>query len=94
MKRVQENIRLTGFDVNKYTLVEPSGENMLDEDQWKSSIDISRMQLEYQKEKCGSYYNFTLRFDNLLLLEKFGSNAWRMSNDNLDATIEKYRFWK
>lgn len=28
--------------------------------------------------------------ENLQLLEKFGSNAWRMSNDNLDATVEKY----
>ena len=89
MKRVQENIRLTGFDVNKYTLVEPSGENILDEEQWKNSIDISRMQLEYQKEKSVLVVFFTNRFDNLLLLEKFGSNAWRMSNDSLDATIDK-----
>ena len=89
MKRVQENIRLTGFDVNKYTLIEPSGENILNEEQWKNSIDISRMQLEYQKEKSFSGEPFTNRFDNLLLLEKFGSNAWRMSNDSLDATIDK-----
>ena len=50
-KRVQQKKPLNGFDINKYTLEEPSGENMLNEAAWRKTIDISRMQLEYQKEK-------------------------------------------
>lgn len=51
MNRVQEKKPLNGFDINKYTLKEPSGESMLSEEEWRKSIEISRMQLEYQKEK-------------------------------------------
>ena len=43
---------MNGFDINKYTLEEPSGEDILNEEAWQKTIDVSRMQLEYQKEKC------------------------------------------
>ena len=42
---------MDGFDVNKYTLEEPSGEAVLDPEAWEKSIKVARMQLEYQKEK-------------------------------------------
>ena len=48
------------------------------------------MQLEYQKEKSYLSLVFSSRMENLLLLEKFGSNAWRKHNDGLDAIAERY----
>lgn len=51
---------MNGFDINKYTLEEPSGENMLNQAAWKKAIDVSRMQLEYQKEKYFNYYHIDL----------------------------------
>ena len=81
---------MNGFDVNKYTLEEPSGEDILNEEAWQKTIDVSRMQLEYQKEKCvKNEIELKNRLENLMLLEKFGSNAWRMNNDRLDAIAEK-----
>lgn len=49
--RIREKKSLDGFDVNKYTLEEPSGEAILDPEAWEKSIKVARMQLEYQKEK-------------------------------------------
>ena len=33
---------------------------------------------------------FTRRMENLQLLEQFGSNAYRMQNDFIDASTEKF----
>lgn len=30
------------------------------------------------------------RLENLLLLEKFGSNAWRIHNDDVEGMIDRY----
>lgn len=42
---------LQGFDVNRYTLEEPSGDAANDAASWKKSVEVARLQLEYQKEK-------------------------------------------
>ncbi|CBK21550.2 uncharacterized protein [Blastocystis hominis] len=80
-ERVREKKPLAGFDVTKYTLEEPSDASGLDAASWEKSIKIAQMQLEYQKEKL---------MENLQLLEKFGSNAWRKHNDGLDAIAESF----
>ncbi|KNB41903.1 pre-mRNA-splicing factor SPF27-like protein [Blastocystis sp. subtype 4] len=51
-ERVRMKQPLKGFDVNRYTLEEPSGDAVSDEAAWKNSVDVARLQLEYQKEKC------------------------------------------
>ena len=79
---------LKGFDVNRYTLEEPSGDAVSDEAAWKNSVDVTRLQLEYQKEKCVIGDEMKGRLENLQLLEKFGSNAWRIHNDDLEGMIE------
>ena len=79
---------LKGFDVNRYTLEEPSGDAVSDEAAWKNSVDVARLQLEYQKEKYVIGGEMKGRLENLLLLEKFGSNAWRIHNDDLEGMIE------
>ncbi|KAK8830536.1 hypothetical protein WA577_004268 [Blastocystis sp. JDR] len=78
-QRIKEKKPLQGFDVNKYTLEEPSGDIALSEEAWKKSIEAAKIQLEYQKDKM----------ENLQLLEQFGSNAYRMQNDCIDASNEK-----
>lgn len=73
----------------KYTLEEPSDASGVDAVSWEKSIKIAEMQLEYQKEKSYLSLVFSSRMENLLLLEKFGSNAWRKHNDGLDAIAER-----
>ena len=42
---------LSGFDVNRYTVEEPSGEAVDDVSAWKKTIETAQMQLEYQRDK-------------------------------------------
>ena len=88
-ERVREKKPLAGFDVTKYTLEEPSDASGLDAASWEKSIKIAQMQLEYQKEKLYLCITLIARMENLQLLEKFGSNAWRKHNDGLDAIAER-----
>ena len=48
---MKEKKPLEGFDINKYTLEEPSGDMAHNEDAWKKCIDAAKIQLEYQKDK-------------------------------------------
>lgn len=75
--------------MTKYTLEEPSDASGLDAASWEKSIKIAEMQLEYQKEKSILCMALIARMENLQLLEKFGSNAWRKHNDGLDAIAER-----
>lgn len=75
--------------MTKYTLEEPSDASGLDAASWEKSIRIAEMQLEYQKEKSFLCMALIARMENLQLLEKFGSNAWRKHNDGLDAIVER-----
>lgn len=69
--------RGTGLDSVRYTLPAPPGN--APEEAWKKALDNAGSQLEHQQ----------LRLGNLELMQKYGSNAWRVANFLVEKEIER-----
>ncbi|CAG8493886.1 8325_t:CDS:2, partial [Scutellospora calospora] len=76
-QRVQQGKAMVEMDTSRYKLIEP--EDKEDEEAWKKAIDNSNAQLQHQN----------LRFFNLELLQKFGANAWKLHNFQLEHQLQQ-----
>ncbi|CAO3625644.1 unnamed protein product [Cunninghamella blakesleeana] len=74
--RVGKKETLDALDVTRYELQGP--ESKSDVDGWKKAVDNTKAQLESQ---AGSMFN-------LELLQKYGGNAWRVHNYQLEAQLK------
>ncbi|KAG1464500.1 hypothetical protein G6F46_003005 [Rhizopus delemar] len=74
--RVQQKKILNALDTERYELKGPSDED--DVEAWKAAVNNTKSQLESQ---AGSMFN-------LELLSKYGANAWRVHNYQLETYLE------
>ncbi|KAG1141844.1 hypothetical protein G6F61_002921 [Rhizopus arrhizus] len=74
--RVQQKKVLNALDTERYELKGPSDED--DVEAWKAAVNNTKSQLESQ---AGSMFN-------LELLSKYGANAWRVHNYQLETYLE------
>ncbi|KAG0767004.1 hypothetical protein G6F24_003157 [Rhizopus arrhizus] len=74
--RVQQKKVLNALDTERYELKGPSDED--DVEAWKAAVSNTKSQLESQ---AGSMFN-------LELLSKYGANAWRVHNYQLETYLE------
>ncbi|CAO0802707.1 unnamed protein product [Mucor circinelloides] len=80
IERIKKKQPLNALDTKRYELQGPEDEN--DVQGWKAAVDNTKSQLESQ---AGSMFN-------LELLQKYGANAWRVHNYQLEndlANIKK-----
>ncbi|KAI9006565.1 Pre-mRNA-splicing factor SPF27 [Phycomyces nitens] len=78
LERVQKKEPLNALDTSRYELQGPADDNENVEG-WKSAVDNTKAQLESQ---AGSMFN-------LELLQKYGANAWRVHNYQLQAYLKQ-----
>ncbi|KAI8375488.1 Pre-mRNA-splicing factor SPF27 [Blakeslea trispora] len=76
LKRVERKEPLDVLDTKRYELQGPENEN--DIEGWKAAVNNTKSQLESQ---AGSMFN-------LELLQKYGANAWRVHNYQLEADLQ------
>ncbi|CAO3671036.1 unnamed protein product [Rhizopus stolonifer] len=76
MERLQQKKSLDVLDTERYELKGPSDGD--DVEAWKTAVNNTKSQLESQ---AGSMFN-------LELLSKYGANAWRVHNYQLEAYLE------
>ncbi|KAF7726849.1 hypothetical protein EC973_008356 [Apophysomyces ossiformis] len=75
--RVQNKESLNALDTSRYELKGPADET--DVDAWKAAVDNTKSQLESQ---ASSMFN-------LELLQKYGANAWRVHNYQLESYLKQ-----
>ncbi|KAG0171794.1 hypothetical protein DFQ28_004781 [Apophysomyces sp. BC1034] len=75
--RVQKKQNLAALDTSRYELKGPADETSVDA--WKAAVDNTKSQLESQ---ASSMFN-------LELLQKYGANAWRVHNYQLEAYLKQ-----
>ncbi|CAO3621981.1 unnamed protein product [Mucor hiemalis] len=75
IQRVQKKEPLDVLDTERYELKGPSDENEVEG--WKFAVNNTKSQLESQ---AGSMFN-------LELLQKYGANAWRVHNYQLEQDL-------
>ncbi|RHZ53187.1 hypothetical protein Glove_449g7 [Diversispora epigaea] len=78
-QRVQQGKPIIEMDTNRYKLPDP--EDKTDLESWKKAVDNSKSQLNHQN----------LRSYNLELLQKYGANAWRVHNFQLEHELQQYQ---
>ncbi|OBZ85083.1 Pre-mRNA-splicing factor SPF27 [Choanephora cucurbitarum] len=76
LERVEKKEPLDVLDTKRYELQGPEDEN--DIEGWKAAVNNTKSQLESQ---AGSMFN-------LELLQKYGANAWRVHNYQLEADLK------
>ncbi|KAI7863338.1 Pre-mRNA-splicing factor SPF27 [Spinellus fusiger] len=77
LQRVQKKETLTALDTSRYELKGPIEDESVE--QWKAAVDNTKAQLESQ---AGSMFN-------LELLQKYGANAWRVHNYQLEVYLKQ-----
>ncbi|KAI8332631.1 Pre-mRNA-splicing factor SPF27 [Chlamydoabsidia padenii] len=77
--RVSKKLPLEALDETRYELQGPETEN--DVEAWKKAVDNTKAQLESQ---AGSMFN-------LELLQKYGANAWRVHNYQLESYLNQIK---
>ena len=65
-----------GIQLSKYNVVLPTTQS---EEDWQAALDTASATLEHQY----------LRANNVELLNKFGSNSWRISNFLLEKNVDR-----
>ncbi|KAJ2519464.1 hypothetical protein H4217_002664 [Coemansia sp. RSA 1939] len=87
-ERVRSGTPLPPFDVSRYKLEPPSGDEARNVDEWRRCCDNAAAQLEHQD----------IRLINLELLQQFGANAWKLSNyqkekllESIEKATQKYK---
>ncbi|KAK8798749.1 hypothetical protein WA158_007833 [Blastocystis sp. Blastoise] len=78
--RMKAGKPMAPLDISRYKVSPPSSEEQNDPESWRGSVENAQAQLEQQKSKI----------INLQLLEKFGKNAWRRHNDELECLQQCY----
>ncbi|KAL0082367.1 Pre-mRNA-splicing factor SPF27 [Phycomyces blakesleeanus] len=78
LERVHKKQPLSALDTSRYELQGPT-EDKDSVEEWKSAVDNTKAQLESQ---AGSMFN-------LELLQKYGANAWRVHNFQLEAYLKQ-----
>ncbi|CAG8538418.1 15020_t:CDS:2 [Acaulospora colombiana] len=78
-QRVQQGKAIVEMDTSRYKLSEP--DNKEDVESWSKAVDNSKSQLQHQD----------LRLFNLELLQKYGANAWRLHNFQLEHELQQYQ---
>ncbi|CAB4486346.1 breast carcinoma amplified sequence 2 [Rhizophagus irregularis] len=78
-QRVQLGKPIVEMDINRYKLAEP--DNKEDQEAWEKAVNNSKAQLQHQN----------LRMFNLELLQKYGANAWRLHNYQLENELQQYQ---
>ncbi|KAI7852127.1 Pre-mRNA-splicing factor SPF27 [Circinella umbellata] len=76
--RVKKKEPLNALDYSRYEIKAPE-EDEADETEWKKAVDNSKAQLESQTDSMF----------NLELLAKFGPNAWRVHNYQLEGELKQ-----
>ncbi|KAK9761066.1 hypothetical protein K7432_014334 [Basidiobolus ranarum] len=79
LKRVSKGKASQPIDSARYQLEDPSEEESNNFEAWEKAAHNSQAQLEHQN----------LRLCNLELLQKFGGNAWRVHNFQLEYMIKQ-----
>ncbi|RUS30611.1 breast carcinoma amplified sequence 2-domain-containing protein [Jimgerdemannia flammicorona] len=77
--RTQHKLPAPPLDNERYHLNPPKEEERGEAEAWKRAVDNSAAHLEAQ----------TLRLVNLELLQKFGANAWRLHNYQLEQQLKR-----
>ncbi|KAJ3026640.1 UNVERIFIED_CONTAM: hypothetical protein HDU68_005312 [Siphonaria sp. JEL0065] len=67
------------IDISRFRLEPPA--NISSEEDWKRAVDNARAQIQHQEN----------RLVNLELLSKFGANAWKLSNFQVEAVVKGLR---
>ncbi|KAI8319019.1 breast carcinoma amplified sequence 2 [Martensiomyces pterosporus] len=87
-ERVRAGRQLPPFDIERYKLEAPSGEDESDPEAWRLAAGNAASQLEHQNT----------RLVNLELLQQFGANVWKLSNyqkegllRSIEAATQKYQ---
>ncbi|KAI9336744.1 Pre-mRNA-splicing factor SPF27 [Obelidium mucronatum] len=70
---------LNAIDTSRFRLEPPS--NPHSEEDWKAAVDNAHAQIEHQQN----------RLVNLELINKFGANAWKLHNFQLEAGIAQQK---
>ncbi|KAI8645873.1 Pre-mRNA-splicing factor SPF27 [Parasitella parasitica] len=79
IERIKRKEQLNALDTKRYELQGPEDENNLEG--WKAAVNNTKSQLESQ---AGSMFN-------LELLQKYGANAWRVHNFQLEKDLADIR---
>ena len=76
MEKISRRSKTNSIDTSRFRLQEPK------EDQdWSSAVNNAMAQLEYQEN----------RYMNLDLLNKYGSNAWKIHNFQMEQLIKNVK---
>lgn len=96
MQRVEAHEPLPPLDTIRYQLPAPTSAEPNDEE-WQNALKNAYAQQEHQLVRyavsepmfCEAPHSVTLRQSNLSLLQKYGSNAWKIHNYRLDSTAKQ-----
>jgi pre-mRNA-splicing factor SPF27 len=82
------------MDTLRYSLPAPS--SPATDAEWKAALDNANAQLQHQRIRYARYSPIrtttnvvNISQQNLALLQKYGSNAWRIQNHLLEATVKQ-----
>jgi pre-mRNA-splicing factor SPF27 len=82
------------MDTLRYSLPAPS--SPATDAEWKAALDNANAQLQHQRIRYARYCPIrtttnvvNISQQNLALLQKYGSNAWRIQNHLLEATVKQ-----
>lgn len=76
--RIQRGAASTPLDRSRYQVLPPAESERDSLEAWQKAVDNAHAQLESQQ----------LRLTNLELLSKYGANAWRTHNTDLEAMLQ------
>ncbi|KAI9289337.1 Pre-mRNA-splicing factor SPF27 [Umbelopsis sp. AD052] len=79
--RTNKQLSMATLDLSRYDVAPPAAKDKKSVEAWESAIDNSKAQLEAQ----------TLRLFNLELLQKYGANAWKVHNFQLEAYLKQLK---
>ncbi|KAG2186156.1 hypothetical protein INT43_002594 [Umbelopsis isabellina] len=80
--RTSKQKPMATLDISRYDVAPPAGKDKQSVEAWQAAVDNSKAQLESQ----------TLRLFNLELLQKYGSNAWKVHNFQLEGQLKQLKY--
>ncbi|KAI9193695.1 Pre-mRNA-splicing factor SPF27 [Polychytrium aggregatum] len=80
LARVRAGTPLNAIDISKFRLDAPAEDQADDPDAWLAAVENAHAQLEHQHN----------RLINLELMNKFGANAWKLYNFQLEHTVQAF----
>lgn len=76
MEKISRRTKTNSIDISRFKLQEPK-----EDKDWSSAVNNAMAQLDYQEN----------RFTNLDLLNKYGSNAWKIHNFQMEQLIKNIK---